>query len=164
MKLILFRHGLAVDRNEYFGKDDGLRPLVPKGKERTKLCGQKIKNWLENVDMIVSSPLMRAQQTAEILHDIFNQAKTLEAPELAPARSPAAFAQWLRLHAKKTNQIIAVGHEPHLSTFASWCLAGSQKTFIDLKKSGVICLEFESLEDINAGSALLKWVIHPKMF
>lgn len=164
MKLILFRHGLAMERQESMAKkmEDSLRPLNPKGRERTLKIAKALEKMQLEVDLIVSSPLVRAMETAEILFQHCSVPDIHECSELVPAAPPQAFAQWLKNSARTSTCVLAVGHEPQLTIFASWAIAGTTTSVIDLKKSGMICLEVESFEDLSARSALLKWVIQPK--
>src|SRR5690606_5997861 len=90
--------------------------------------------------------------------------RTCEASELVPEAPPQAFARWLQNSAPRATSVLAVGHEPQLSVFASWCLAGASESFIDLKKSGAICLEIESFDAIAPGRATLKWILGPKIY
>lgn len=166
MKLILFRHGLAMDREEAIAKkmSDSLRPLVPKGRDRTKKMAKYLKKIEPDVDFIVSSPFVRAMETAEIIRDIYKTIEISECVELVPSSPSTAFAQWLKDQAKNATTIVAVGHEPQLSTFASWVLAGThQETFFDMKKSGIICLEVESFEEVGPKMAELFWAVSPKL-
>lgn len=166
MKLILFRHGLAMEREES-GKlqmDDSMRPLVNKGREKTARIAKILSEEHAKVPLLVSSPLLRAQQTADIISGQIRCERYVECMELVPEAPPQAFARWLKSEAQQASAIIAVGHEPQLSTFASWCLSGDQESYIDLKKSGVICLDIENFEAVGPKAAVLKWILHPKFF
>lgn len=165
MKLVLCRHGQAMEREDFAAqkKDDALRPLVQKGRERTKDVGKFLKKWNPDFDFIVTSPYLRAKQTAEILATALQISNVFEAAELVPLAQASAFAQWLKVHADESFSVLAIGHEPHLSTFASWCLVGGSESFIDLKKSGLITLDINSFVDIHQGSAKLEFLIGPKM-
>jgi phosphohistidine phosphatase len=164
MKMTLLRHGLAVSRDDFIsvGKDDSFRPLVAKGRERTKLMAKYFKKWGMSFDLIVSSPYLRCQQTAEICSDILKISNLFESSELVPQAPPMAFAQWLRVHADECLSVLVIGHEPQLSAFATWCLSGQKESFIDLKKSGVVVLEIKSFADFHPGAAMLDLVIQPK--
>lgn len=164
MELILFRHGVAETREEFVKKnlDDPLRPLTLKGRKKVQKVGMRLRDWLPKVDVIVSSPFARARQTAEILSQIYFETKVLEAPELVPQSPSQAFCKWLKVHGPDYNRIVAVGHEPHLSTFASYLLAGKPESFLTLKKGGLLCLELESFEQATPGSAELLWLLPPK--
>lgn len=165
MKLIIFRHGLAMEREEAIEKKmaDSLRPLVPRGKDRTKKMAKFLKNLEPEVDLIVSSPYVRAMETAEIIRGVFKTVEIVESVELVPSSPPMAFAQWMKARLRNETTLVIVGHEPQLSTLATWLLAGGQQTFFDLKKSGIICLELENFEDIGPKTAELSWMTSPKL-
>ncbi|MEZ0391061.1 MAG: phosphohistidine phosphatase SixA [Pseudobdellovibrionaceae bacterium] len=165
MKLILFRHGTAIDREEaiQMKMEDSKRPLTEKGREKTEKMAKLLKSFEENIDGIITSPLIRAQQTAEILTKNLKIEKIQESAELVPSAPPQAFAQWLKTHAGNSTCLIAVGHEPQLSVFASWALGGQAETFIDLKKSGMLALEFASFDEITPKSAELLWLLQPRL-
>lgn len=166
MKLILFRHGIAIDRELAILKkiEDAKRPLTDKGREKTDKMAKILKEWDEEIDLIVSSPLLRAQQTAEILAQLLKAKEFKTCAELVPSAPPQAFAQWLKQQSKSATSILAVGHEPQLSVFASWALAKQPESFIGLKKSGMLCLELNSFEEVHPKSAQLSWLVQPKLF
>lgn len=166
MELILIRHGLAEDRVEFAKKnlDDQLRPLTLKGRKRLQKICVRLQDFIGELDLIVSSPLTRARQTAEIVAQIYFETKVVEAPELVPQGPPQAFLKWLRVQGKHSQRIVVVGHEPQLSNFISYLLAGKTDSFIDLKKGGVVCLRMESFAQAQPESAELLWAIPPKFF
>jgi phosphohistidine phosphatase len=165
MKLVLFRHGIALDREEAIKKniDDALRPLTEEGIKKTQKMAEYLVDQVDDVDMIVTSPLKRAKQTADIIAKTYKTKNLLTSPELSPQSPPHAFAQWLKQHADEAGCVIAVGHEPQMSSFATWALSSLTESFIKLKKSGVICLDFETLDHVEAKSADLLWMISPKL-
>lgn len=165
MDLILLRHGLAEDKTEFAKKnlEDHLRPLTLKGRRRTQQVCMEMRTWIKEVDLIVSSPFTRARQTAEIASQIYMEAKVIESAELVPSSPPEAFCRWLNAHGDQHKKIIATGHEPHLSTFASYMLTGQAKSFLELKKSGILCLRFESFSSATPKSAELLWLVQPKL-
>jgi phosphohistidine phosphatase len=164
MKLILFRHGLAVDREIFIEKKmaDGLRPLTEKGKDKTRKTAKSLLAQIGETQALVSSPLVRAQQTAEIIGEILPYDRYFECSELVPEAPPQAFANWLKSHVPNATSVVAVGHEPQMSVFASWLLSGLTTSFLDLKKSGMIALEVESFEHLGPRSAELRWLLNPK--
>ncbi|WP_374078433.1 phosphohistidine phosphatase SixA [Bdellovibrio bacteriovorus] len=164
MELIIIRHAVAEEREDFKkkGLEDHLRPLTLKGRKRMQKVCVQLRDVVKEIDLIVSSPLTRARQTAEIVSQIYFETKVVEAPELVPHSPPQAFVKWLRTQAKTHRRIAIVGHEPHLSSFASYMLSGKTESFIDLKKSGIIGLEMESFTHAEAGSAQLLYAIPPK--
>lgn len=166
MELIIIRHAIAEEREEFAkkGQEDQLRPLTLKGRKRMQKVCMQLRDHVKSLDVIVSSPFTRARQTAEIISQIYFETKVVEAPELVPHGPPQALLKWLRTQGRNYKRIALVGHEPHLSTFASYLLSGKLESFIDLKKSGVIALELESFAQAEVGRAQLLYAIPPKFF
>lgn len=164
MELIIVRHGIAEDREDFLkkGQEDYFRPLTLKGRKKMQKVAVRMREVVKEIDLIVSSPLTRARQTAEILSQIYFDTKVVEVPELVPHSPPQAFLKWMRSQGRTARRIAIVGHEPHLSSFASYMLTGKVESFIDLKKSGIIGLEFESFQQAEAGRAQLLYSVPPK--
>jgi phosphohistidine phosphatase len=166
MKLILIRHGQAVERDEFASqkKDDSLRPLVIKGRQRTEEMAKRLSAWVPECDILVTSPYLRAKQSAVIVKKHVKAAKFVEAVELIPSAPPLAFVEWLRLNAGLLKTVVAVGHEPQLNIFATWALAGHEQSFVKIKKSGILALEVESFQHISPTSVELRYLIQPNLF
>ncbi|MFN7262595.1 MAG: SixA phosphatase family protein [Pseudobdellovibrionaceae bacterium] len=166
MKLILFRHAIAMEREEAQLKkiEDGKRPLTPKGKEKSEQMVKELLRLCPDVDMIVCSPLLRSQQTSEIIAKAYKISKIDQSAELVPEAPPMAFIQWLSQFARRKLAVVAVGHEPHLSTLASWVLAGKTDSILELKKSGFAILEVDDLTQIVSGRATLELLVQPRAF
>jgi phosphohistidine phosphatase len=165
MRLILVRHAMAEDREEFFKKniEDHLRPLTLKGKKKMLKVALEFSDLIGQVDHIITSPFLRAKETANILHEVFPAASIVEAAELVPQSPPQSFLKWLRSFQGSFQTMMAVGHEPQLSVFASFLLTGEAVSRIDFKKSGMVCFEFESTEDLMQRHIRLRWMVHPKM-
>lgn len=166
MKLILFRHGLAMAREDAAAQkvDDSLRPLVEKGRERSRRMARVLRDCGGDFQALVSSPFTRSMETARILKEVISFKEFHESLELVPDSPPQALARWIAMTLPRATHVVAVGHEPQLSSFASWLLAGDPEGFIDLKKSGILCLEVESFDRLGPRSAELKWLLSPKLF
>jgi len=164
LEIIIIRHALAEERSEYSkrGMEDALRPLTIKGRKRMQKICVRLMDQIKEVDLIVSSPYTRARQTAEIISQIYFETKVVESPELIPQSNPATFLKWIRTQGRHYRKIIVVGHEPQLSSFASYLLTGNPKSFIDLKKCGVIGVEIESFASAEAGQGQLLFSIPPR--
>lgn len=124
----------------------------------------RLRDLIGGTELIVSSPYVRAKQTAEILSQIFFETEMTEAAELVPHSPPQAFVRWLQAHGRDHTSMIVVGHEPQLSLFASYLLAGSNESLIDLKKSGIACLDAGDTEALGPACAELKWLVQPKLW
>ncbi len=166
MELIIFRHAIAEEREDFAkkGLEDHLRPLTLKGRKKMQKICVEMRDHIKGFDVIVSSPVIRARQTAEIISQLYADTPVIEAPELVPQAPPAAFVKWLRTQARNYRRIALVGHEPNLSCLASYLLSGKSDSFIDLKKSGVLALEIESFAQAEPGSAQLMFYIPPRFF
>jgi len=159
MELILVRHGLAVKR-ETPGYAEADRPLTEEGIERMQKSARGLASLIDPPDFIVSSPLIRAKQTAEILSVSLQCGHEIaEWEALLPDAAPSALVSMLRKHERANECIILVGHEPHLSRCAAHVLGAEPQVF-QFKKGGAASFEFSSR--IAQGSGLLKWFLTPK--
>jgi phosphohistidine phosphatase len=167
MRLVLARHGLAMSREDFAESHsqaaDSDRPLLEKGREKSKEMAKILRKWQPDFDLIVFSPFLRTQQTAEIFAAVLKISNLFECKALEPDQPPTAFAEWLSVHADESTAVLAVGHEPQLSSFATWSLVGKCDPFIELKKSGLILLQVNSFSGLQAGSAMLEAVVHPRL-
>lgn len=160
MDLLIVRHAIAFERDPHRWSDDGTRPLTPEGKRRAKKAADGLKRLTNPPDRLLTSPLVRARQTAQILTDVAGWPRAEEAPELSPDEAPQAL---LALLSKDRSKLVAVvGHQPALGHLLSACLLGESRNLpIDLKKNAVACVSFRG--SIRAGRATLKWLATPRM-
>src|SRR5262245_24186273 len=118
MKLYLLRHGIAVDRLGGDITSDWQRPLTKEGQEETKRVAAGLKNLGVKADLIVSSPLIRAKQTAQIVLDTLAKGSEIQITEaLAPGGTASDVYKFLRSFNQKEN-IFLVGHEPDIGRLA----------------------------------------------
>lgn len=111
-----------------------------------------------SIDVLGTSPLVRAVQTAEILAEACGGLDTVTVDELRPDSELQAFLRWLK--AQDSSATIAiVGHEPHLSGLTSWLLTARNRSFVSLKKGAACLLEFDGAP--RAGAATLLWAVAP---
>jgi phosphohistidine phosphatase len=160
MKLLVVRHATAADKEEFArtGKSDDQRPLTPAGKREMREVARGLREVVPAIDVLATSPLVRAVQTAEILADSYKK-KLVSVDSLRPEARYEDFAIWMRGQGGK-NTIAIVGHEPHLSGLASWFLASSKRSLLELKKGAACLLEFE--DSPGAAAATLLWSMAPK--
>jgi phosphohistidine phosphatase len=156
VKVLVIRHGPAGDPEAWKaeGRDDRLRPLSPDGKKdmREAACG--LATLQPHVDIVASSPLVRAVQTAEIVASEYGcEVVTVDA--LAPDQDPAKTLEWLGQQ-RSVSTVALVGHEPHLSALVSYMLAGTSSSFVELKKGGACLLEAVAFA---SGASTLKWLL-----
>ena len=153
MQLILLRHGVAVEHDNW-NEDDDARPLTPEGLDKTRKAARGLASLCEP-ELVASSPKMRAVQTAELVHG------SEQKLELWPELASDMFDLWLqRLREAKASSVLLVGHEPDLSRFASLLLSGDADTVrMDWKKAGASSLEL----DFQTNRATLEWMISPRV-
>ncbi|MCX8090341.1 MAG: phosphohistidine phosphatase SixA [Verrucomicrobiae bacterium] len=161
MKLYLLRHGEAVERGDPRYPDDAARPLTARGHKRTRQLANALERWGVSFDVILSSPLIRARQTAEIVARRLKLEKRLRLTEaLSPEGAYGDLVAQLERLRPRPEAVLLVGHEPHLSGLISLLCTGGPGLAVQLKKGGLCRLEVESLK---AGRcATLEWLLSPR--
>lgn len=161
MQLLIVRHADAGDAEEFAktGRPDSERPLSDKGRRQMEGAVEGLVQLVPRCDTIVTSPYTRAAQTADLVAREYD-VRVQQSSALEPDRSPEVFARWCKENARDADVIIAVGHEPHLSTLATWLMTGDDESHIELKKGGACLLELD--DDIEKSSATLCWLMGPK--
>jgi phosphohistidine phosphatase len=159
MNLLVVRHAIAMDPAEYAREhpDDAGRPLTPEGQKKMKRGAQGLHSLVPELQLLATSPLTRARETAEILAALYAITPVV-VPVLAPGQPAPDVGRWLDQQ-RRHETVAIVGHEPGLSRTVSWLLAGSERPVLELKK-GAACLL--SIPDaVGAGSATLLWALAP---
>lgn len=159
MRLLLIRHAIAEDRFEFArtGEPDALRPLTDRGRERMRRGAAGLRTLVPDIDMLATSPLVRAVQTAEIVSDAYGGLALERVEALASGDGPA-FLDWLA-HLEPADVVAAVGHEPHMSDWSAWLLTGGWHDFARVKKGSAMLVEFPGRP--RPGSAVLHWFLAP---
>src|SRR5271169_3309248 len=98
MQLVLVRHGIAEDREEFAatGQDDALRPLTKHGRWKMEHIARGLRRGVSALDILVSSPLRRAQQTAKIIAAAYGDIEIKTAPVFVPETPLAEVLAWIR--------------------------------------------------------------------
>src|SRR5579863_9842177 len=155
MNCYFLRHGIAVDPQSWHGSDDD-RPLTPDGEKRMEREARAIADLDLDVDTIVTSPLLRARQTAEIVADRLRIGDGLvEDARVAHGFDADSVAAMLHEHDRAAS-VMFVGHEPSMSAAVGRLIGGAS---IELKKGGLAGVE---LDDPAAGGTLI-CLIPPKI-
>jgi phosphohistidine phosphatase len=156
VKVYFLRHGIAADRDEWKG-DDASRPLTAEGRERMEREAKALAKIGLDPGVIVTSPLVRARQTAEILADALKiRGKLVEDERVAQNFDRAKLAGVLQDHAG-VESVLVVGHEPDFSALVGEVVGGAA---IVLKKGGIACVELASA---SAPAGELLWLVPPKV-
>jgi phosphohistidine phosphatase len=160
VELYLVRHGIAAEREEY--DEDALRPLTGEGKRKTKKVAQQLFDLGLRFDLILTSPLVRARQTADILKAIGLSSQLEESTDLTPEGDINSWLKWLEEWQNKGGSKLAlVGHEPNLGEWTEILVWGEAKGNLLVKKAGVIGIQLPESGCAIAHS-LLFWLTPPK--
>jgi phosphohistidine phosphatase len=160
VQVYFMRHGIAADPEDYAKDSD--RPLTPKGRTKTEAIVQHLKQLNLQFDEILSSPLVRAHQTAEILLEQGLAPQLTVSDVLAPQGSFSDWLAWLKLWQQSGHEsLVLVGHEPDLSQWAELLIWGDVKGAIALKKAGMIGITIPDAID-PIGNSTLFWLTPPK--
>ncbi len=165
MRLVLFRHGPAGDRDPVRWPDDRLRPLTDKGTARTRQVALAIAGLEKSLGHVFTSSYDRAEQSARLLAD----AAELETPTVLEALEPggswrdtiAAIAERLEQSLLEESDTVAlVGHEPEMGKLAGVLLFGAPQS-LPLKKAGACAIDFDGAPEPGAGQ--LRWFVGPRV-
>ena len=156
-EIYLIRHGMAEERGEAW-PDDTKRPLTDEGMTRLRRAARSLSKLDVSFDVVLTSPLVRTKQTAEIVAAEFApRPAVINVDALAPGGSSAAVFAELEKHEKR-RRIAIVGHEPGIGDLAAR-LVGT-KHEIQFKKGAVLRVDVESLPPKGPGT--LRWFLAPK--
>jgi phosphohistidine phosphatase len=157
-ELYLVRHGRAEERGEAW-PDDSKRPLTTEGKSSMRKAARGLVRLDVVFDLVLSSPFVRARQTAEIIVDAYDDKPPLVFIEsLTPNGTFQAVLADLEKHARRS-RIAIVGHEPSLGELAAR-LSGLRRPIV-FKKGAVCRIDVKSLPP--AGPGALRWLVTSKI-
>ena len=141
-ELYILRHGIAVEPGTP-GIPDDQRPLTAKGQKRMHEIARGFRRLDLSLDRIVTSPLPRARETAEIVADELDAEDRLESADILTAGSDAgSIHTWLR--ERTEDRLMMVGHNPALSDLITLLVFGKKKLgpqICDLKKGAIAALQ-----------------------
>lgn len=156
--LYLVRHAIAAERGPDH-PDDSRRPLTTRGVERFRECVVGLAAAGVEIDEILTSPYVRARQTADLLAEGFERRpKITTMHALAVEGSPVEVIDTLARYAKRP-RVALVGHMPSIGDLAAR-LAG-QRRGLDFKKGAVACIELDGLPPTGPGT--LAWFLPPRL-
>ncbi|HWP84227.1 MAG TPA: phosphohistidine phosphatase SixA [Terriglobia bacterium] len=160
-ELFLMRHGIAAPRTAASTLRDEERRLTPKGRKRTEQIARGLRRLGYQFDWIVSSPLARALETAEI---VAATARTPSPVDLCPALRPGgAFEELAAFLAreKRRRRILLVGHEPDLGHLAGRLLGAGPAANLEFKKGGCCLIRCRDL--LSGEDSKLIWWLTPRL-
>lgn len=160
MDVYVLRHGVADERDYRKYPDDDLRPLVPEGIDKLARQARGLKSVGFSVDLVISSPLVRAVQTAEVVMTGLGIASDLSYSQaLAPEAHPYLLLVELASKYSVVDRVMVVGHEPHVSSFVSMVVTGDPDGLIRLKKGALCKLRIPRVDGVKSG--WLEWLMTP---
>jgi phosphohistidine phosphatase len=159
--LYLIRHGLAGEFGTYANDDE--RPLTEEGHRKTGQVARRLADLKIQFDIVLTSPLVRARQTADILIETGLGPILEEVSYLRPGGSINEWLTWLKTWKVREDASLAlVGHQPALGDWASTLIWGEAKGIIELKKAGVVGLSLPG-KGSPIGRSTLFWLTPPRL-
>ena len=156
MRLYFLRHGQAGEREDWNG-DDFDRPLTTDGVKRMEREADSIAELDLELEAIVTSPLVRARQTADIVAKRLKMRKVLVEDENLGLEFNVSRLQRVIERYPKASAIMLVGHEPSMSRTIGQLIGGAR---IDFKKGALACVD---LTDASTAAGELVWLIPPRL-
>lgn len=161
MDLYLVRHAMAFKRDYERWPNDADRPLTPAGEEDFRAVARSLGIVVPGVELLLSSPYVRAWRTAEIL----DEETYWPTPDVFPALEPEVPAHKVTVALAtyaEAETLALVGHRPSLHELAAYLLNGSEDGLnLGLKKGGVACIRFKDAPEPGAGK--LRWLLTPQI-
>lgn len=162
IELYMIRHGLAGEPGDY--PNDSERPLTEEGIRKTRRVAKRLQALTIRFDLIATSPLARARQTAEILQSCKLGTQLTELQHLAPGGDLSLWLSWLQQWRQTGGKSLAiVGHEPNLGEWAELLVWGAIRQHLVLKKAGVIGLLLPDASESPVGQSQLFWLTPPRL-
>lgn len=157
MQLVLMRHGIAVDRSDPDCPRDFDRPLTERGRERVRLAARGLAFLQVRPDAILTSPLLRARQTAEIAAEElgFDPRRVATTQALLPGANPGGIFR--ETETIGCQRALCAGHLPNMDLILAHAIGRGVPPFTSLKKAGAACLELH-----RGYGANLLWYLPPK--
>ncbi len=161
MELYFIRHGIAEEATNEI--KDEQRSLTEQGRKKMQKVAQRLKDLDLSFDLIATSPLVRAQQTAEILVSIGLSSQLEQCSYLAPGGSTEDWVEkWLKpKDYQPSTRLALVGHQPCLTNWAEILIWGEVKNSLVLKKAGIIGIEIPPTASI-VGRGQMFWLTPPR--
>lgn len=154
MEIILIRHAKAESRDANSWPDDDQRPLTAEGRAEQRAASRAMKKMGIKFDFLLTSPLLRARETADLVAKGYRWA---EAPQVVEEMGHGyAVGAVVKLLAKfpPGATVAMVGHEPDLSDLAGALTTKDGRLNIAVKKSGVVGIEFDGPAEAGKGTLL----------
>lgn len=162
MRVVLLRHGIAHDRADPQCPVDPERSLTDEGRKKAKKACRGLFAIGCRPTRILTSPFVRARQTAELALEVFDLGKEqlIVTEALLPDTAPYALFHALFAFAQIDEEIMCVGHAPHLDRALALSITGERVPVTSLKKAGAALLE---VDDLPRPQGELSWLMLPRV-
>lgn len=165
MRLLVIRHARAESVKEFAktGVSDDLRPLTADGRERMRLGAAGLHRLVSQIDVLATSPLVRARETAEIVRAEFGGPALTELEALRPGERASDLVEWIQ-DAGRKETVAIVGHDMQLGGVVGLLMTGRAEPVVRIKKGAAVMLDVRAHGRGHAGlrSGLLLWSLTPK--
>lgn len=160
MRILLIRHAVAElpDSASSDAGDEAKRPLTDAGRRRMRKNASRLRRLVKRLDVIGTSGLARASETAALLGRSYGRARSERVAALEPGGHPQAVLDWLVRFGPEVT-IALVGHEPELGRLAGYMVCGRPLRVIALKMGGVCLLEYEG--EPKPATGMMRWALTP---
>jgi phosphohistidine phosphatase len=162
MHVYILRHGNAGDPANWAG-DDSQRPLTEEGRKEMRAVAKGI-DWLDlKLDTLITSPLVRARETADFVRQAVHPPHFITSDLLAPGCDLEALSKLMATHAE-ARELMIVGHEPDMSGLICE-LIGASATGVQMKKAACCCIRLDTSGGSapRPGSGVLVWHLPPRI-
>ena len=157
MELLIIRHAIAAERGSP-GMSDDERPLTPEGSQKFREAAQGLVEIVKRPDALLTSPLLRARQTAEIAAAAWGRLKPRELAALADGDFDGFASALSEIPASAL--VAAVGHEPHVSDLLARLLGAAAPERLTFRKGGAALVELPGT--LSEGGRLV-WYLRPRI-
>ncbi len=152
----VIRHAEAEEVHDaaVAGRSDAERRLTDEGRRQMKKGARGLHGLVDKLDLLLSSPLVRAVQTADVLAEEFKDAERAEHARLSPGFDPVKLLKWV---SQQPGDIALVGHEPDLSQWVGYVTTGLPRSLAAMKKGSVCRLDLP--DTALPGEARIAWLL-----
>jgi phosphohistidine phosphatase len=158
MRLLAVRHGEAGDARTFAlsGRPDHTRPLTSTGRRRMWLAARGLSREVASIELLATSPYLRAVETAEVLSSIYGGLTPHQIPQLQAGAPLRPLIDWLSSQ-RADACICVVGHALDLASLVTFLIAAREAPILKIKKGGAALVTFNA--DVRPGAGVLRWLL-----
>lgn len=158
MRILVVRHGEAGDAEEFVrgGRPDHLRPLTARGRKRMWLAARGLAREMPSIDILATSPYVRAVQTAEILSMAYGDIAIQQIAQLESGAPPEPLLEWLAERPAEAC-VMLVGHMPDLARLVTSLVCNGENPVLKIKKGGACLVNFDG--HLQPEKGILRWLM-----